>query len=215
MRRGTEHGRAIVHDLCREAEAARQSRGTSYADLGRALGVSGGQVARICRGQSPDLSIVRASQLLAVTGLELSARAFPTGVRLRDRGQLRLLGRLRARVHPSLGWHIEAPVVELPTAGRPDLRAWDVAIEGAGWVVGVDAETRVGDLQAVVRRVTLKARDGAVDGVILLLAETRHHRRLLDETSVDLRAKLAVSPRQALASLRLGRRPGGSAIVLL
>ena len=62
---GTDRGLSIVRDLAGEVEAARLEHGTSYAEIGRAIGVGGGQAARICRGRSPGLTIVRASQLLA------------------------------------------------------------------------------------------------------------------------------------------------------
>src|SRR5690242_8965624 len=117
LRRGTERGRALVHRLCDEAEVARAERGTSFATLGRAMGVGGGQVARICRGESPGVSVVRLSQLLSLLGLELSARAFPVGLPIRDVAQVRLLDRLRRRLAPELIWRSEVSVVELPAAG--------------------------------------------------------------------------------------------------
>ena len=73
--RGAARGRGIVADLCSEAEAARLEQGLSYADLGRAMHLSDEQVARICRGQSRNVSVLRIAQLLAVVGLDLSARA--------------------------------------------------------------------------------------------------------------------------------------------
>src|SRR3954469_7498326 len=133
-RRGTERGRGIVHELTRQAEIARVEHGTSYAELGRALRLGGGQVARICRGQSPDLTIVRTAQLLAVIGLDLSARAFPSGPSVRDAGQVGLRKRLRARLPASLGWRTEVPGLDLPDAGSIDRRAWDAMIEGPGWL---------------------------------------------------------------------------------
>src|SRR3954464_9332453 len=194
-RRGTERGRGIVHELTRQAEIARVEHGTSYAELGRALRLGGGQVARICRGQSPDLTIVRAARLLAVVRLDLSARAFPSGPSVRDAGQVRLLNRLRARLHASLGWRTEVPVLDLPDAGSIDRRAWDAMIEGPGWLVPVDAETRIGDLQAVQRRVALKQRDSGAESLILLLAETRHHRAVLGLAGDGFRGQFPVAPR--------------------
>jgi hypothetical protein len=199
----------------REAEAARLSRGTSYTAIGRALHLGSGQVARICRGQSPNVSIVRAAQIFEAVGLELSARAFPVGAPVRDAAQLALLARLRRRVHPDLRWRDEAPVVELPAAGTIDHQAWDAAIDGPGVCVRIEAETHVGDVQALERRVALKQRDGFVDCVVLLLAETRHHRILLDVAGDGLRAAFPVSQRAALAALRQGRSPAGNALVLL
>src|SRR4051812_2638911 len=113
LRRGTERGRTLVNQLCREAETARVERGTSFAEVGRAMRIGGTEVARICRGRSPAVSVIRLAQLFAVLGLDLSARGFPAGPRLRDAAQLRLLERLRARIAPGLAWRIEVPVAEL------------------------------------------------------------------------------------------------------
>lgn len=199
----------------RDAEATRVASGTSYAAIGRALRISPTAVAKLLRRRVPNLSIVRAAQLLEAVGLELSARSFPAGPPVRDAGQLALLGRLRRRVHPDLEWREEVPVMELPTPGTTDLRAWDVAIDGPGVHVRIDAETHVGDAQAVARRVSLKRRDGGASCVILLLADTTHHRRLLAGPGQGLRGSFPVSQRRALAALWTGRSPGGDALILL
>jgi hypothetical protein len=205
----------VVQALMREAESARVAHGTSYAAIGRALRVGSGQIARIFRGQSPDLSIVRAAQVLESVGLELSARAFPVGAPVRDAGQIALLARLRMRIHSALVWREEVPVIEMPTAGTIDLRAWDAAIDGPGVRVRVDAETHVGDRQALERRIALKRRDGREVCVLLLLADTRHHRELLAMAGDGLRVEFPVPQRSALAALRVARSPGGSSLVLL
>lgn len=199
----------------REAEAARRASTTSYAAIGRALRLGPGQAARILRGQSPSLSIVRAAQVLEAVGLELSARAYPVGSPVRDAGQLALLARLRTRVHTELRWREEVPVLEMAESGFVDRRAWDVGIDAPGVRVRVDAETHIGDVQAVERRIALKQRDGREDCVILLLADTRHHRALLEVAGHGLRQAFPVSQRAALAALRAGRPPGGNALVLL
>lgn len=201
--------------LMREAEAARLASGTSYAAIGRALRISGTAVAKLFRTRSPNLSIVRAAQILAAPGLELSARAYPVGPPVRDAGQLALLGRLRQRIHPDLRWREEVLVVALPTSGAVDLRAWDAAIDGVGVHVRLDAETHVGDVQAVLRRVATKRRDGDADCVILLLSATKHHRRLVAELGDGFRGAFPVSQRAALAALRAGRSPAGDALILL
>jgi transcriptional regulator with XRE-family HTH domain len=215
LARGTERGDAIVRALIREAEAARIARGTSYAEIGRALRLSPTQVANILRNRSRDLTIVRASQLLAVLGLKMAASAFPEGEPVRDAGQVALLGRLRARLPAALTWSEEVPVIELPVPGVVDYRAWDAAIDGPACRCRVDAETRVGDLQAVERRVALKQRDGREPCVLLVLADTKHHRWLLGTAGEGIRTRFPVSQRAALAALKAGRSPGGNALILL
>ena len=191
------------------------ARGTSYADVARALGLSQTQVANILRSQSPDLSIVRAAQLLAVLGLKLSASTFPEGGTVRDAGQVELLARLRARISAALAWTVEVPVMEIAVPGIVDHRAWDAGIDGAGVRCRVDAETHVGDLQAVERRVALKQRDGREPCVLLVLADTKHHRALLELAGDGLRSRFPVSQRSALGALKAGKSPGGNALVLL
>lgn len=210
--RGRAQGRRLVVDLVREAEEARLDRGLSFRELGRAVGISGEQAARICRGDSPDVSVVRLAEILEVVGLELGARAYPGGMPVRDRGQRALLARFRARLPPQLEWRFERPVVPLP--GSLDRRAWDGWIRGEGWSAGVEAETPVRDSQSLVRRITLKQRDGDVDSVLLVLTDSRWHRELVRE-AVDLRQLFPVSARAALRELGRGRSPGGNARLLL
>src|SRR4051812_7522537 len=94
--RGTARGRRIVIEMSRELEDARIASGLSYAHLGKAVGISGQQAARICRGRSPDVSIVRIAGLLAAAGLDLAARAYPAGPPIRDAAHVALLARFRA-----------------------------------------------------------------------------------------------------------------------
>lgn len=215
LARGTERGAAIVRALMREAEAARMAHGTSYADIARALHMSPTQAATILRGKSAQISIVRASQVLALVGLKLSSQVFPEGEPVRDAGQIALLARLRARIHPQLSWSEEIPVIEMPVAGMSDHRAWDAGIDGDSCRCRIDAETHVGDLQAVERRVALKQRDGREACVLLLLADTTHHRTLLRTAGVGLRTRFPVSQRIALAALKAGKSPDGNSLVLL
>lgn len=218
--RGLARGRTIVLDLCRELEAARLALGLSFEDLGKAVGISGQQAARICRGRSPDVSIRRLSGLLAAVGLDLSARAFPGGPPVRDAAHLTLLARFRERVSASVSWHLEAPVVgpagasAFPTAPY-DRRAWDVVLEGPGWRVGVEAETRLGDIQALERRLSLKQRDGDVRVVILLVNDTSHNRRIVSDAQARLRDRFPGSARQAFRNLATGLAPTADTILLL
>ena len=101
----------------------------------------------------------------------------------------------------------------MPSAG--DMRAWDAEIRGARVRIGVEAETRVTDLQALLRRIALKARDSGVDRVLLLLAETRTNRAFVREFHDVLASDYPVAGRVALAELAAGHDPGGNAVVML
>src|SRR4029079_14199942 len=140
---GLVRGRRLVIELSRELDEARRAAGLSYAELGRAVGVSGDQVGRTCRGEARNVSVVRLAALLGDVGLDLSARAFPGGSPVRDAAHLALLRRLKARLGPTLRWRLEVPVVDGERARvsgvATDRRAWDAVIEGAGWRVGVEA----------------------------------------------------------------------------
>ena len=103
--------------------------------------------------------------------------------------------------------------VPLPTSG--ERRAWDALIRFAGVRIGVEAETRVRDSQALQRRLALKRRDGRVEHVILLLGDTRHNRAFVRDAPPGLLVDFPVSGRAALRRLERGEDPGGSAIVLL
>ncbi len=55
---------------------------------------------------------------------------------------------------------------------------------------GCEAETRLADVQALERRLALKARDGDVDVVVLIVADTAHNRAVLERERGTLRALL-------------------------
>jgi hypothetical protein len=213
--RGARRGRDQLDALLREAEEARIANGLSYAALGRALRLSPVQIGRLLRRRSDDVGLVRLAELLGAVGLDLAARAFPAGPAVRDAPSLALLERFRARLHDDCLTRAEVPVVELLSPGFVDLRAWDLAVDGPGWTLRLDAETRLGDVQAVLRRIALKQRDSAVDCVVLLLSDTRHNRHVADEARAPLLAQFPVSPRLALTRLGRGRSPGGNALIFL
>ena len=88
-------------------------------------------------------------------------------------------------------------------------------IRGSGWTIGVEAETRPRDVQALKRRLALTQRDGGVDGLLLVLLDSRHNRALLRADADALAEQFPVPGRRALELLGAGIVPGGNAIVLL
>ena len=98
---------------------------------------------------------------------------------------------------------------------RGDLRAWDVLLSVDGMEYGVIAETRIRDLQALLRREHRKQFDGAVDRLILLVAETRHNRETLASARSLIQEAFPLRTRAVMAALRTGRAPAGNGIVLL
>jgi transcriptional regulator with XRE-family HTH domain len=194
-----------------ELREARLAAGLSQLAVGDAARMSYSEVSRIERARLPGVSVDQFCRLFAVVGLDFSARSYPFGLPLRDAAQVALLARFEAVLHPSLRLRREVP---LPN--NSDLRAWDAVIYGAGPAVAVEAETRLRDVQALLRRIGLKNRDGDGDvaRLILLVADTRTNRRVLGETQ-SLFGEFPVGPRSALAALRSGSDPGGSGIVIL
>jgi transcriptional regulator with XRE-family HTH domain len=187
---------------------ARRGAGLSRAAVAASSGLSRSALERLEMGTRRS-TIRELAAVGAAVGLDVRLRAYPAGDPIRDAGQQRLLERLRIRCHPSLGWATE---VAIPIDGAR--RAWDAVISGGHWRIGVEAETVLDDLQAVDRRLSLKQRDGEVDHVILLVADTRRNRRAL-AAGASAFTRLNADPRTILASLAAGREPASSAIVVL
>jgi transcriptional regulator with XRE-family HTH domain len=208
--RGAENGRRLVFSLGNETRIARRDRGLSLRAVAAAVGVSPATIWRIENGVSPNLSIILLARLLAVVGLDLSARAFPGPDIVRDMAHAVLLARFRTFLHPSLRWSSEVP---LPLLG--DRRRWDGMVQGPHWRYGTEAETGPQDGQALAGRLQLKARDGDVNGVLLVLPATRRVRSFLAAVDGLFEPQFPVPGRVALERLGAGLDPGGSAIVVV
>ncbi|HEX5012999.1 MAG TPA: hypothetical protein VFV72_02485 [Candidatus Limnocylindrales bacterium] len=140
-------------------------------------------------------------------------KAYPTGEPIRDRAQIALLDRFRARLHPSLRWRAEVP---LPIPG--DRRAWDAEVRGLApipWRTRVEAETKIGDGQALERRLALKLRDDPEGHLIVLVADTTANRRAVATLGAGLQGAFPTSSRFILKALGEGREPPGSGIVFM
>ena len=78
----------------------------------------------------------------------------------------------------------------------------------------LEAETVLHDLQATERRIALKMADDEVERVILLVADTRHDRRVLREFRASIAVHFPLGTRAVLDALREGRVPPQSGVVL-
>ena len=208
--RGRQRGLGLAASIGSEIRLARRSLGLGLGRVAHAVGISASELSRIERGLAPWVSIVVLAQLCAVVGLELSARAYPGARPLRDDRHARLLTHFRGRLHASLRWATE---VALPFAG--DQRAFDALISGQGWRFVVEAELNPIDGQALIRRLMLKQRDGAVDGLILLLPDSRATRLFRADFAALLATDFPVGTSAALRALGKGHAPPGNAIVVL
>ncbi len=208
--RGRRLARRAAVALGEELRNARIAAGVSQRRVAEAAGCSSSQVSRLERGLLRVVTFDLVARIAAVLGLDLSVRLFPEGDPIRDAAHAALLERFRRRLHPGLRWRAEVPI------GQPgDSRAWDGHIDGRGFTLGVEGESRLHDLQAQSRRWNLKRRDGFVDHVIVLVADTRTNRAALAAGREAWRADLPLDGPEILAALAEGRDPGGSGIVRL
>jgi transcriptional regulator with XRE-family HTH domain len=204
--------RRIDGDISRarsDIDAARRSVGLSHSVIGDVCRVDRSTAARTASGRIREPNLRLLAAMAAAVGLELRLRAYPAGDAIRDRGQQRLIDRLRARLPEDTRWSTEVP---LPIEG--DGRAWDAVIHGTGWSVAVEAETVLDDLQATERRLSLKVRDGGIERVILLIADALRNRRALDAASGAF-ASFSRDGWRILAALAGGRPPDRNGIVIL
>jgi transcriptional regulator with XRE-family HTH domain len=207
--RGSRLARRLLIRVGEELRIARVSAGLSSRTVGASVGISHTQVLRIERAMAPHIDLGILARHAAVLGCDLSIAIHPAATPIRDAAHVALLDRLHARLARTLVWTTEVP---MPIAG--DRRSADATIRGAGVDAFVEAETRLDDLQAVIRRVNAKQRDLGQPRAILLLSDTRHHRAVLRAAS-SLMERFPVDTRHALAALERGRDPGGDCLVIL
>jgi transcriptional regulator with XRE-family HTH domain len=200
---------ATRRSLGQEARNLRIGAGLTQSELSRAVGVSRGWLHRLETGRLRTLDLGRSTVLLAHLGHKLVVKAYPTGEPIRDAGHARLLDRFNARL--SAAWQ---RTFESPMPQRGDLRAWDMLLAGSVRI-GVEAETRLRDLQALERSISTKRRDSRVDRAILLVADTDANRALIARHVAILRSPFPLTTREILSALAAGRDPGADGIVVL
>lgn len=171
--------------------------------------MSADTVRRLEQGDPRAMSIDLVARVAEVVGLELAASLHPNGDPVRDRGHLALLARLEARLPSRLHWRVE---VAMPIAG--DLRSGDAMVTVAEGDILIEAETRIDDVQAVERKGAAKARDLGAVRLVVLVADTRHNRRVLQDHP-ELKQRFPIDTRTCLARLAAGHDPGGDALVIL
>jgi transcriptional regulator with XRE-family HTH domain len=206
---GERRSRVVRLRLAEELLNARLSAGLSRRELGRRIGVSADRVARSEAGHADALTIDLAARMAPALGLTFAAQLYPDGDPVRDRGHLALIERLRKRLGQGVRVRVEVPV---PIAG--DKRSGDAIVAYEGGDVLFEAETHLGDLQAIERKAAAKQRDLAAGRLVVLVAETRHNRDVL-RLHPELRERFPVSGRACLAALIAGHDPGGDSIVVL
>ena len=148
--------------------------------------------------------------MAAVLGYELGANLYPVGEPLRDAGHQALIGRFRGLL--STAWRVVAEA-RLPAPG--DRRAWDLLLRISSQLVGVEAETRLRDIQAFVRRIRGRELDGGANVIVIVLTESAVNRRLLPQLIEALGPSYSTPPRVLLRAPRDGQPLPGSGVVLV
>lgn len=195
-----------------ELREARLRSGLRQVDVAGAIGTVSSQISRAERGLLPSLPLVDVAVHAAAVGLDLTVKFYPSGPALRDKAQLALLARFRRRI--ATDWRVELEV-PIRTEAR-DRRAWDMVLRRNATVIGIEAFSRLRDVQAQLRDAQLKR--SALPGarLILLVADTHANRGVLSDGVAELlRVALPITPRVALAALAGGVDPGGDSMILL
>jgi transcriptional regulator with XRE-family HTH domain len=212
--RPRDRGLALSHRLTgllgRDIREARRGGGLSLRAAAASVGLDHSTFARIERNEIEHVSVQNVTLACTAVGLVLSARAYPAADAVRDAPQLRLLARFRARLPATAPWQTEVP---LPMPG--DLRALDGFTRLHGRSIGVEAETRLTDVQAVARKVQLKKRDGRLDGIVLLVSDTQANRAALALHREALRGAFPLDTRVVMAAIAAGVPPPADGIVVL
>ena len=81
--------------------------------------------------------------------------------------------------------------------------------------VWVEAESKVRDSQAVLRRIALKRRDGSATRLILVLNDTLGDREAVREAASSFGEAFPSPMRAAVRQLIVGHDPGGDVLMFL
>ena len=207
--RGISRSQYLLRRSGEELRRLRIAAGLSTRQLAGMVGISHTQLRRIEAGLAPHIDLELLARIASVLGAELSLGVHPVGPPVRDKAHLALLQRFAARLGPGITWRAEVPI---PLPG--DLRSADGVAAGSAFDAIVEAETHLADVQATERRLRAKQRDLGTSRAILLVADTRHDRRVIAGVP-ELRRQFPVGTRPCLAALRAGRDPGGDCLVIL
>ncbi len=173
--------------------------------------MSGSQLGRLERGRLAQPTLEQLCRAARAVGLHAWLKLYPDDEGVRDAPQLSLLARFEALLAMPLRLRRE---VGLPIAS--DRRAWDGRISDGERTASIEAESKLDDLQALSRKIELKARDDPDSGVVILVVNrTAHNRRVLATHREALRTQFPLDGAAIARALRRGRVPTASGIILL
>lgn len=142
---GTRRGVRGLMQLADDLRERRVELGLTQQHVASAIGVSRSSYSRIEGGRAHSLSIVRASQIGRVVGLDVVVRAYPGPVPLRDSAHAQRLARVLRQVGPPLTARTEVPLPRQQGA-PPEQRAWDAMVVGSGRRISIEMEMRLRDV---------------------------------------------------------------------
>jgi transcriptional regulator with XRE-family HTH domain len=203
--RGKRRGVRLMSSFGNDLRDARVSLGLSQAAVASAVRMPASKISRIERSELPSLSIIDAALIASAVGLDLSLKTYPGGGPIRDAAQARRINGLLAHVAEPLLNRTEAPLPQRD--GVPDQRSWDALISDADEDIGVELEVKLYDAQAQTRRIKLKWRDSGVARCLLVVADTKHNRRVLREFSEYFAEWPRLATKDVLDALEAGRLP--------
>jgi transcriptional regulator with XRE-family HTH domain len=209
--RGRRRGEQLLRRLIGELRTARHTAGLSQEAVAKELGCTQSEISRLERFEFGTVPMVRLSELASLLGLELSAGLYPFGDALHDEGQQRAAGRFVQNV--AVPPYVIFREALLPLPG--DHRAWDMLLRLGALRIGVEVETRVRDVQALVRRIRERERDGGVDEILIVLSDTAHNRRALGQLREALGPRYSTRSGSIFAALRSGAPVPGSGVILV
>jgi transcriptional regulator with XRE-family HTH domain len=192
---GNRRGERLVREYADAIRDARQAASLSQRSVAAAAGMSKATVSRMERGVRPLPDLILAARVARVVGLDLTVKCFPSAGPLRDAAHVKLLGKLIERLHGDVRRDAERPVRAM------DQRAWDLLLTVGDQRIGVAAETRLRDLQALLRREFRKLEDGSVDRLLVVVAGTHANRAALADGSVIISEALPTGTRQVMRAL--------------
>jgi transcriptional regulator with XRE-family HTH domain len=201
-----------ARELGDEFRERRLMLASSQAHVAQAARLSRTRYGLIERGQSRELTLHELHRIAAILGMSPSVRVFPDGNPIRDAAHAtRLAGFLR-EARPPLAYRLEVPLPIGP--GRAERRAWDAMLFVSSRRCAIELEMRLRDVQAVLRRIDLKRRDDPTEAFLLLIADTRHNRRVLAEFAALFADLPRLRRTDVSAALRSGNHPASGMLLI-
>ena len=200
--RRAERHRQEIGDALRER---RLSAELSQAVVAKAAGMTRNRYGLLESGRLSSLTIDETNRVAGVLGLDVAIRLYPGGRPIRDAGHGRRLGTFLGWANRPLVGRVEVPITNV--AAPRDRRAWDAVLFGHGERTVVELEMRLTDVQALRRRHELKRRDDPTQNFLLLIADTRHNRRVIAEFAQLFADLPRLRPGMVRTALEAGRHP--------